>query len=557
MFQLESSWVRDFLKEMKPREFKDIVAAVALCRPGPMEQIPEYIRARFGKPHYLHPELEPVLRETYGVMVYQEQILQIAHRVAGLALGEADILRRAVGKKDLGLLVQMQDKFLEGAVMNGISRECAQEIWDLILKFANYGFNKNHAAPYALIAYWTAYLKAQYPAEFMAALLSSVRGIQGKVGVYLDEAKRLGIGIKGPSINHSLVEFSVEQTHDGPAIRYGLGGIKNVGESVAAEIVKERQQGGRFDSLESLVFRMGRTLTKKALESLIRCGALDELGTRFDQLDRLEEVLSQRATQPDAQMSLFGGFELPKPESPAEPAPPSAATASPQQLSLFSQPAAAPPQSAEVAGDTTGDAAQDRRRGAKGAVPGHAPESVPVDAADGAPGYSRASAPGRRGGVTVHAAEGVPGDCQAGVSGDAAEVPLEVRLSWERDLLGMYFSGHPLDKYRDYLRRHAVSLAHIAEIPDRAEVTVGGRVSSVKRIITRAGEEMAFVTLEDEYGSIEVIVFPKVWQLARGFLAKDRIVVARGNIEEHEGVRRLLARDCYEIDSAKISANST
>jgi DNA polymerase-3 subunit alpha len=132
-----------------------------------------------------------------------------------------------------------------------------------------------------------------------------------------------------------------------------------------------------------------------------------------------------------------------------------------------------------------------------------------------------------------------------------------VRLSWERDLLGMYFSGHPLDKYRDYLRRHAVSLAHIAEIPDRAEVTVGGRVSSVKRIITRAGEEMAFVTLEDEYGSIEVIVFPKVWQLARGFLAKDRIVVARGNIEEHEGVRRLLARDCYEIDSAKISANST
>ena len=484
VFQLESSWVRDFLKEMKPREFKDIVAAVALCRPGPMEQIPEYIRARFGKPHYLHPVLEPVLRETYGVMVYQEQILQIAHRVAGLSLGEADILRRAVGKKDLGLLVQMQDKFLEGAINNGISRACAQEIWDLILKFANYGFNKNHAAPYALVAYWTAYLKAQYPAAFMAALLSSVRGIQGKVGIYLDEVKRLGIGIKGPSVNHSLVEFSVETTGDSTAIRYGLGGIKNVGEAVAAEIVKERQFRGRFESLESFVFRMGRNVTKKALESLIRCGTLDELGTRFAHLNRLEEVLNQRATQPDTQMSLFGGFEAPRREQHVEPRPRPAAGGSGQQLSLFSQLAVS---SQPVSGDT---------------------------------------------------------------------VPLEVRLSWERDLLGMYFSGHPLDKYREYLRRHTVSLADIDEVPDRAEVTVGGRVSSVKKIITRAGEEMAFISLEDEYDSIEVIVFPRVWQQARGFLAKDRIVIARGNIEEHEGIRRLLARDCYEIDSAKINADA-
>lgn len=449
-----------------------------------MEQIPEYIRARFGKPHYLHPVLEPVLRETYGVMVYQEQILQIAHRVAGLSLGEADILRRAVGKKDLGLLVQMQDKFLEGAINNGISRACAQEIWDLILKFANYGFNKNHAAPYALVAYWTAYLKAQYPAAFMAALLSSVRGIQGKVGIYLDEVKRLGIGIKGPSVNHSLVEFSVETTGDSTAIRYGLGGIKNVGEAVAAEIVKERQFRGRFESLESFVFRMGRNVTKKALESLIRCGTLDELGTRFAHLNRLEEVLNQRATQPDTQMSLFGGFEAPRREQHVEPRPRPAAGGSGQQLSLFSQLAVS---SQPVSGDT---------------------------------------------------------------------VPLEVRLSWERDLLGMYFSGHPLDKYREYLRRHTVSLADIDEVPDRAEVTVGGRVSSVKKIITRAGEEMAFISLEDEYDSIEVIVFPRVWQQARGFLAKDRIVIARGNIEEHEGIRRLLARDCYEIDSAKINADA-
>lgn len=508
VFQLESSWVRDFLKEMKPREFKDIVAAVALCRPGPMEQIPEYIRARFGQPHYLHPVLEPVLRETYGVMVYQEQILQIAHRVAGLTLGEADILRRAVGKKDLGLLVQMQDKFLEGAVANGISRECAQEIWDLILKFANYGFNKNHAAPYALIAYWTAYLKAQYPAEFMAAQLSSVRGMQGKVGIYLDEVKRLGIGIKGPSINHSLVEFSVEATQDGPSIRYGLGGIKNVGEAVAAEIVRERQRRGKFESLESFVFRMGKALTKKALESLIRCGALDELGTRFSHLDKMDQVLSQRVAQPDTQMSLFGGFEPPKQDLPLAPAPTEPAPEAHRQLSLF-------PMAVQPAANT------------KPNVWAGSHESKPRYNQDY--GYEPKARVSKEGLKTE-------------------EVLLEVRLAWERELLGMYFSGHPLDKYRDYLRRHTVSLAHIEQVPDRAEVTVGGRVSEVKRIITRAGEEMAFVTLEDEYDSIEVIVFPKVWQQAKTFLAKDRIVTARGNIEEHEGIRRLLARECIAID---------
>ncbi len=190
VFQLESSWVRDFLKEMQPRQFEDIVAAVALCRPGPMEQIPEYIRAKFGRPHYLHPVLEPVLKETYGVMVYQEQIMKIANRVAGLTLGEADILRRAVGKKDRELLLEMEDRFIDGAIRQGIPRKSARGIWDLILKFANYGFNKNHAAPYALIAYRTAYLKARYLSQFMAALLSSVRGIQGKVGIYLDEARR-------------------------------------------------------------------------------------------------------------------------------------------------------------------------------------------------------------------------------------------------------------------------------------------------------------------------------------------------------------------------------
>lgn len=484
VFQLESSWVRDFLKEMQPRQFEDIVAAVALCRPGPMEQIPEYIRAKFGRPHYLHPVLEPVLKETYGVMVYQEQIMKIANRVAGLTLGEADILRRAVGKKDRELLLEMEDRFIDGAIRQGIPRKSARGIWDLILKFANYGFNKNHAAPYALIAYRTAYLKARYLSQFMAALLSSVRGIQGKVGIYLDEARRLGIEIRGPSVNYSMVEFSVE---DG-SIRYGLGGIKNVGESLANEIVSERKLRGRFESVETLASRVGGTLTKKALESLIQSGALDEIGTRYSNLDKVDVALSQRARQPELQVPLFGGLEPIQEYLQEQPGDNGMSAGSPCQLSLF---------------------------------PGEGMEK-----------------PSR--GVVTSTGEHLTQE---------KEIPLEVRLSWERELLGMYFSGHPLDKYGEVLKKHTVSLTRVSEVPDGAEITIGGRVSSLKKVITRAGEEMAFISIEDEYDSIEVIVFPRLWQNARQFLSKDEVVIVRGKIEEQDEIRRILARECFEIES--------
>lgn len=484
IFQLESSWVRDFLKEMRPRQFEDIVAAVALCRPGPMEQIPEYIRARFGKPHYLHPVLEPVLKETYGVMVYQEQIMKVANQVAGLTLGEADILRRAVGKKDRELLLEMEDKFISGAIKNCIPETKAREIWDLILKFANYGFNKNHAAPYALVAYWTAYLKARYPSQFMAALLSSLKGTQSKAGIYLDEVRRLGIEVRGPSINHSMVEFSVE----GRSIRFGLGGIKNVGDSLAAEIVKERKLHGRFGSVESFASRIGATLTKRALESLIQCGALDDLGTRYSNLGKADAALSQRARQPELQISLFDSMSLPV-EEPQAAREAETVRTTPYQPSLFSEP----------------EHGENFSRG----MPGSPGEHLPHE----------------------------------------KEIPLEVRLSWERDLLGMYFSGHPLDRYRGVLRKYTVPLVRISEVPDGAEVTIGGRVSSLKKVITKAGEEMAFVSVEDEYDSIEVIVFPRLWQTARKFLSKDGVVIARGNIEEQDEIRRMLARECFEIEN--------
>jgi len=456
VFQLESSWVRDFLKELKPREFKDIIASVALCRPGPMDQIPEFIKARFGKPHYLHPVLEPVLRETYGVLVYQEQILKIASLVAGFTLGEADILRRAVGKKKRDLLAQMEQKFLDGACKRGMPREVAREIYELILKFADYGFNKNHAAPYALLAYRTAYLKAHYPFQFMAALLSSVAGIQGKVGIYLEEARRMGIRVLGPSVQRSAVEFSVE---DG-GIRYGLSGIKNVGDVLAQEIVRERSLRGEFASLEDLAFRLGgRHLSKKALESLIKCGACDELGTRYANLDKLDRVLDERLRRPELQASLFG----------------------------------------------------------------------PVDI----------SSSGATSGRLVNVSMMDP----------AREVSLETRLSWERELLGMYFSGHPLEKYREVLKRYTKSIPDLEGVLDGQEVSVGGTVSSLKKLVTKSGEEMAFITVEDQFGSIEVLVFPKLWQKVRGFVSREKVVIVKGNMEEQEEIRRILARDLFDAET--------
>ena len=448
VFQLESSWVRDFLKELKPRALTDIVASIALCRPGPMQQIPEFIRARSGKPKYLHPVLEPILKETYGVLVYQEQILQIAAAVAGFSLGQADILRRAVGKKKRELLVESKEAFMNGAARTKVPPDVAEQVFDLILKFANYGFSKNHAAPYALIAYQTAYLKANHPIEFMAALLSSVAGIQGKVGVYLEEARKVGVGVLGPSVNDSKVEFSVEKG----SIRYGLGGIKNVGYTLAHSIVAEREAGGEFRSLEDLGSRLdSRHLARKALESLIQCGACDVLGTRYANLDKVESVVSQRPRQVQNQVSLFG-----EPEPVASIAP--------------------------------------------------VRESV----------------------------EGIS---------------LDVRLSWERDLLGMYFSGHPLGKYKDLLRKVATPIADLDSSADGKEVTVGGRVSSFKKVVTRSGVEMVFATVEDDFDAIEVIVFPKLWARVKSNFTKEMVVVVQGNLEEQEETRRILARELLTADT--------
>ncbi|HOJ84927.1 MAG TPA: DNA polymerase III subunit alpha, partial [Bacillota bacterium] len=292
IFQLESSGMRNVLRELMPNKFADIVAVVALYRPGPMEQIPAFIDSKHGrKPiHYPHPDLEPILKETYGVIVYQEQIMEIAATMAGFTLAQADLLRRAIGKKNKEILDQQQDLFIQGCMKKGYSRSLAREIYDLILKFASYGFNKSHAAAYALIAYQTAYLKANYPVEYMASLMTGYCSSSDKVALYIADCRRQGIEVLPPDINESEINFTVI---DDKNIRFGLAAVKNVGTG-AIESILEARRAKPFVSLRDFSARVdGRLCNRKAVESLIKCGAFDSLGGhRAQYLACLEESIA-------------------------------------------------------------------------------------------------------------------------------------------------------------------------------------------------------------------------------------------------------------------------
>lgn len=291
VFQLESGWVRDFLKELRPSRFEDLVASVALCRPGPMEHIPEYLRNKREGARYPHPKLEPILKDTHGIMIYQEQIMQVAAAVAGFSLGQADLLRRAVGKKKREILDEQRESFVRGCVERGLDLESANAIYDLIMKFANYGFNKSHAAAYALVAYRTAYLKANFPTEFMAALLTSVQGNTEKVASYVEECRRMGIDVLPPDINESMADFTVR----GNSIRFGLSAVKNVGRAAIDSIIRTRDEEGLFTSFADFCRRVDlKVVNKRMIESLVKCGAFDSLRYRRRQLIQgLDAVLEK------------------------------------------------------------------------------------------------------------------------------------------------------------------------------------------------------------------------------------------------------------------------
>ncbi|HHX76826.1 MAG TPA: DNA polymerase III subunit alpha [Firmicutes bacterium] len=448
VFQLESSGMRGVLRDLKPNRFEDIIAVVALYRPGPMEQIPVFIKSKHGEVpiQYLHHDLEPILKETYGVMVYQEQIMEVASKMAGFSLGQADLLRRAIGKKKVEILNEQRRKFVEGCSGKGYSIEMAEELYELILKFASYGFNKSHAAAYALIAYQTAYLKANYPLEFMAALLTGVMSTSDKVAYYILDCQRMGIQVLPPDINESDTNFTVVPEK---RIRFGLAAVKNVGFGAIDSILASRREKGSFVSLRDFCSRVDlRACNKKVLESLIKSGAFDSLGCYRSQLLAImdETLAAGQQEQRDREKGQICVFDIFKTEKEAELTPP----------------------------------------------------------ADDLPPLK--------------------------------EMPMKEKLLLEKEALGFYISGHPLEQYSDTFKHmpHLLTIGDLGEISENAEVTVAGMISSVKAIITKKGKPMAFITIEDLTGSLEVIVFPELYEKYRSNLTEDRVMLIRGTVSSRE-----------------------
>lgn len=313
VFQMEKSGWRKLLRELKPDRFEHLVPLVALYRPGPMKEIPKFIAGRHGKPvEYLHPRLEPILKEVYGVMVYQEQVMRIAHELAGFTMPQAEILMRAMAKKKADLMEQMKPLFIEGCVKNGISREDAEKIFERMEDFANYAFNKSHSAAYALVAYQTAYLKANYPIQYMTAFLSANKAFREKVIAGIEECRRLGIPVLPPDINLSSYDFTIEEFNGQRAIRFGLGAIKNVGDNAVEAILKAREGGGPFKDIVDFLKRIQpyRSVTRAMVESLIKVGAFDSLHPNRNQLLHALEILWEQASKsflpPTGQATLFG-----------------------------------------------------------------------------------------------------------------------------------------------------------------------------------------------------------------------------------------------------------
>ncbi|NNM93526.1 MAG: DNA polymerase III subunit alpha [Candidatus Eremiobacteraeota bacterium] len=442
VFQLESEGMKRVCTELRPSRFEDIIALVALYRPGPMEWIPQYIAIKHGRqrPTYLHPILEPILAETYSIACYQEQVMQIARDFAGFSMGQADELRKVMGKKQKEKIPVFRQKFVDGAVArSGVSVALAEQVFTFIEPFAGYGFNKSHAAAYALISYQTAYLKANHPLPYLAALMGSVRDKTEKLVEYIDVARRLGIDVLPPDVNESISDFGVV----GTSIRFGLSAIKGVGEGAVASIVTARDRGGRFRDLFDFVERIdGKQANKRVLEALVKCGALDALpGNRAEKLESIDRAVSLSATR--ARESALG------------------------QTSLF--------------GDVSGEAGV-------------------------APALARMTPPTQR-----------------------------QILKWEREMLGIFVSGHPLAEHDERFARMGVTpIRDLGACQDDAEVKIAGLVASVRRTMTRNGAQMLIAQIEDATGSCEAIVFAKLYATASPLFVADEILVLRGRARVRE-----------------------
>lgn len=461
VFQLESEGMKRYLKELKPSQFEDIIAMCALYRPGPMDFIPDFIARKHGRKEikYLHPSMEETLKPTYGIMVYQEQMMQLSRVLAGFSRGEADTLRKGVAKKIKAVLDKIEPKFIDGCENVGyITRQQAADLWQEWLAWAKYGFNKSHAACYALIAYQTAYLKAHYPAEFMAALMTSDIHNLDRISIEINEATKMGLKILPPSVNESFVEFGVIGD-DGKQIRFGLAAIKNVGEGVAEGIIEERKANGTFKSLEDFLARLdAKLINRKTLESLAMAGAFDDLGERQQILDNMETIVkfvsALNKQRNSAQVSLFG-------ES-------TSANAPTMKLELV------------------------------------------------------ASTPATK----------------------------QQRLAWEKELLSVYVSEHPLDEHRDKLERAQTKLGDLPTIKADEKVTICGIITDVRNITTKNGDPMAFVKFEDYTGTAELVVFPRTFKEHPEFWQGDKLLFIQGKVNERGGQKSIL------VDAAKPLADA-
>ncbi len=463
LFQLNGSGITRYLKDLRPTSIHDINAMVALYRPGPMESIPEYIERKHNPAliKYLDPRMKSILSESYGVITYQDDIMLIAIELAGLSWLEADKLRKAMGKKIPAEMEAQKEKLLKGLVKGGMSEEKALELWKLIEPFAAYGFNKAHAASYGRVAYQTAYMKANFPAIYMSAVLTAESGDVEKIAEIIGECNRMGIAVLPPSINESFSGFTVVKGEESgiknqeSRIRFGLTTIKNFGEGIADAIITERERGGQFKSLGDFLNRIhDRNLNKKSLEALIKSGALDEFGERGAMLANMECLLAynkEKGSASENQQSLFGGL----------------------------------------------------------------------------------------------ASEGSAADLTLSPAPPATQ---NEKLLWEKELLGLYISGHPLDKFKTILEKRDVTIVKVkTEMREGMIAVVGGIIEEAKPILTKKNDQMMFVRLSDLTGTIEVVVFPRVFEEFKKLLVAEKCVAIKGKISNRNDEISLIAEKVKEL----------
>jgi DNA polymerase-3 subunit alpha len=462
VFQLESSGMKRYLKLLKPNDLEDIIAMVALYRPGPMDWIPDFIARKHGEREikYLHPLLKPILEKTYGVAVYQEQVMQIAQSLAGFTLGEADVLRKAMGKKIFALIQEQKHKFIEGCMKQGIAGTVGEKVFAYIEPFAGYGFNRSHAACYGLIGYQTAYLKAHFPAEFMAALLTADQDNIDRVAIEVAECREMNIEVLAPNVNESFEEFAVIEDKENKLekIRFGLNAIKNVGHTIAHEIVEERKRGGKFLSLTDFVERVQhKDLNKKSIEALAKVGALEELAGRNEVLASIENILAHSKNlaklNNSRQDSLFAAEDIKLPE-------------------------------------------------------------IKLEA--------------------------------------SIEATKKEKLGWEKELLGLYISDHPIREYTEYLGKMATPIKDITTEMVDQQISIGGIISKVKKIYLKNQKMMAFATIEDTVSQMEILVFPKVLEANGAIWEEEKIILASGKLSNKDGEFKLLCDTAKVINEQEV-----